>query len=48
MMSLISNSSITLNQIFEFTLGTGLLDLLKDLMEMSVDNQNQKSSIAYL
>lgn len=39
-MSLTLNSNITLNQIFEFTINTGLLDLLKDLMEMLVDDPN--------
>lgn len=47
-MSLTLNSNITLNQIFEFAINTGLLDLLKDLMEMLVDDQNQISSNAYL
>lgn len=48
MMSLTLNSNITLNQIFEFTINPGLLDLLKDLIEILVDDQNQISSSAYL
>lgn len=47
-MPLTLNSNITLNQIFEFTINPGLLDLLKDLMETLVDDQNQIPSNAYL